>query len=157
MDIVAQWVRTVWTEDWRGRPPAVRPETLPVAFELPELAPLLTHEVTQQEWHDFEPHSTVHLGRPDEKQVTLKEGDDRVRVNLQLSPIGRPFRARRPPAVWLRPGEALRWQINYRYSGLTTGAWIYALDTLNLACGPVTQDVFLADPTHHVNELVGLF
>ena len=153
MDIVAQWVRTVWTEDATGGSAA----TLPVAFELPELAPLLTHEVTQQEWHDFAPHSTVHHGRPDENQVTLHEEADRIRVNLQVSPIGRPFRARRPPAVWVRPGEVVRWQINYRYSGLTTDAWIYALDTLNVACGPVSEDVFLSTPTHHVSELVNLF
>jgi hypothetical protein len=153
VDIVAQWVRTVWTEDATGGSAA----TLPVAFELPELAPVLTHEVTQQEWHDFAPHSTLHHARPDEDQVSILEEDGRIRVTLQVSPIGRPFRARRPPAVWAKPGEVVRWQINYRYSGLTTDAWIYALDTLNVTCGPITEDVFLSTPTHHVNELVNLF
>ncbi|WP_146174593.1 hypothetical protein [Umezawaea tangerina] len=154
MDIVAQWVRTVWTEDATGGSAAL---LLPVAFELPELAPLLTHEVTQQEWHNFAPHSTVHHDRPDQNQVTLHEEEDRVRVNLLVSPIGRPYRPRRPPAIWVKSGEFVRWQINYRYSGLTTDAWIYALDTLNLTCGPTTQDVFLTTPTHTVNELVDLF
>ncbi|WNV91311.1 hypothetical protein [Umezawaea sp. Da 62-37] len=154
MDIVAQWVRTVWTEDATGGSAAL---LLPVAFELPELAPLLTHEVTQQEWHNFAPRSTVHHDRPDQNQVTLHEEEDRVRVGLQVSPIGRPYRPRRPPAIWVKSGESVRWQINYRYSGVTTDAWIYALDTLNFTCGPTTQDVFLNDPTHTVNELVDLF
>jgi hypothetical protein len=59
--------------------------------------------------------------------------------------------------VRLTAGDRLRWQINYRDSGLSGGKWIYSLDTLNLACGRSDPDVFLRPPTHHVQELVSLF
>jgi hypothetical protein len=38
----------------------------------------------------------------------------------------------------------------------TSGDWIYRLDTLNIAYGPAPTDIFLGEPTRHVDELAAL-
>jgi hypothetical protein len=63
-----------------------------------------------------------------------------------------PRRRRRPPAVFLLPGEWVRWHVNYRFVDTCTGAWFYRTDTLNLAHGPVHPDAFLGQPTRLVDE-----
>ncbi|SCL72846.1 hypothetical protein GA0070606_6323 [Micromonospora citrea] len=93
-------------------------------------------------------------GNPDRAGVMLTETEGRLRVELEATPWGAPRRWRRPPAVWLRYGEWVRWQVNYRFSwpAARGGAWSYRLDTLNLAYGPTTVDVFTGSPTRHVDE-----
>ncbi|MFG3641680.1 hypothetical protein ACGF3C_15570 [Micromonospora sp. NPDC047762] len=46
----------------------------------------------------------------------------------------------------------MRWQINYRFVGMSGGAWLYRLDTLNLAHGAVPADTFLGEPTWFIDE-----
>lgn len=103
---------------------------------------------------DFEPHESVRDGPPDRNGVLLKEVGGRLRVELVVTPWGRPRRWRRPPAVRLAPGEWVRWQVNYRFSwpALEGGAWSYRLDTLNLAYGSPAPDAFTGSPTRHVDE-----
>lgn len=86
--------------------------------------------------------------------MLLKEVDGRLRVKLVVTPWGKPRRWRRPTAVWLDHGTWVRWQVNYRFSWPASrgGAWSYRLDTLNLAYGPATMDVFTGNPTRHVDE-----
>lgn len=103
------------------------------------------------EAHEFEPRASFRDGQPDRADVLLQESDGRLRVQLVVSPWGQPRRWRRPPAVWLRPGEWVRWQVNYRFSSRLR-EWTYRLDTLNLAYGPAAADVFTGDPTRYVDE-----
>lgn len=77
--------------------------------------------------------------------------DGRLRVELVATPFGMPRRWRRPPAVWLRPGEWVRWQINYRFTDFD-GDWNYRLDTLNLAHGEVAANTFPGTPARVVDE-----
>ncbi|MFF1747797.1 hypothetical protein [Streptomyces mirabilis] len=63
---------------------------------------------------------------------------------------------RRSPAARLAPGEWLRRQVNYRFAGTHGGDWTYRLDTLNVAHGSATIDLFLGTPTRHVDELAAL-
>ncbi|SDM51625.1 hypothetical protein [Allokutzneria albata] len=154
MDVTAQWVRTTWTKQSRGGEEAARRNALPVAFTLPETTRPLVHTVTQREWdHDFEPQFSVLHGPPSRDEVQLREADGLLRI--MLLPRGTPGAIRRrPPAVRLRPGEWVRWQITYRRASFSgTGPWYYSLETLNLAFGPVsTKDVFLGLPPLHVDE-----
>ncbi len=65
-----------------------------------------------------------------------------------------PRRHRRPPAVVLKPGEWLRWHINYRF-GLD-GGWAYELKTMNISYGAVAENTFLGTPDHFVDERASL-
>jgi hypothetical protein len=75
--------------------------------------------------HDgFRPRLTVHEGRsgigPD-SGVCLREENGLLRIRFTVTPFGMPRRWRRPPAVRIRPGEWLRWQVNYRFAGTCGG------------------------------------
>ncbi|MFD8378656.1 hypothetical protein ACFV2X_08955 [Streptomyces sp. NPDC059679] len=152
MDAVVQWVRTEWTKSSRGGPEAVRRNATPIAFPLPPGLASSVHEVVMREADSFEPHAAVRE-LPD-AGVALREEDGRLlRIGPpQVSMFSTPRRHRRPPAVRLAPGEWLRWQINHRFVGLCGGEWFYRLDTLNVAYGPTTPDVFLGSPTRRVDE-----
>ncbi|MGC4833542.1 hypothetical protein ACLQ3D_03475 [Micromonospora vinacea] len=151
MEPVVQWVRTSWTKQSRGGPPAAQRNAAPVALALPAEAAPLVHEVLQDESDEFRPHSTTQLALPVDG-VQLSHVDGRLRVQLDASPWGMPQRHRRPPAVLLKPGEWVRWQINYRFVGSCGGDWSYRLDTLNVAHGQVSVDRFLGEPTYVVDE-----
>ncbi|GLY41773.1 hypothetical protein Amsp01_077960 [Amycolatopsis sp. NBRC 101858] len=147
MDVVAQRVRTTWTKRSRGGPAAAVRNRVPVAFPLPDGA--LLHEVNVDESTGFEPRFTV----PDALDgVRLREVDGSLAVRLELAPMSRPRRDWRPAPVRLRPGEWLRWQINYRFGSMCScGAeWRYRLETLNLAYGTVAD--FAGEPTRTVIE-----
>jgi hypothetical protein len=148
---IVQWVRTSWTKRSRGGPGSIRRNRAPVAFELPPVAPPLVHEVTMREQDDFVPCTDTRAD-PVDGSLVLRELDGRLRVELVVTPWGMPLRRRRPAAVLLLPGEWVRWQVNYRFTGGCDGDWSYRLDTLNLACGPVPADAFLGEPTRYVDE-----
>jgi hypothetical protein len=151
VEVVAQWVRTSWTTASRGGTAAARRNAVPVAFVLPVVTPPVTHDVRLRERDDFVAHEVVQEAEPDPEDVLLRWSDDRLRVELVATPFGMPRRWRRPPAVWLRPGEWVRWQINYRFTD-HDGDWTYRLDTLSLAHGPVATNTFLGTPTRVVDE-----
>ncbi|MER6566080.1 hypothetical protein ABT288_07750 [Streptomyces sp. NPDC001093] len=91
--------------------------------------------------HGFEPgESRTDLGT---LSVSLRERDSGLRACAQGG-FGLPLRPRRPPAVWLRPGQWLRRQLNHRFgsaSGMADRS--YSLDTFTVAHGPVERDGFL--------------
>jgi hypothetical protein len=156
MDVMVQWVRTYWTKRSRGAPDAIRRNALPEAFLLPETAPPFVHEVRMFEWRDFTPYPTVTSGLPLTTQVKLTEADGALTVLLLVEKnapawasdgLGVPWR---PAAIALRPGQTLRWQVNYRI--LTSGDPYYRLDTLNVCYGQGAAEVFLGQPTHRVDE-----
>jgi hypothetical protein len=149
---IVQLVRTSWTKRSRGGAGSIRRNRVPVAFALPPVPPPLVHEVTMREQDDFVPCTDTRADPLDDSVLLREEQDGRLRVGLVVTPWGMPLRNRRPPAVFLLPGEWLRWQVNYRFSGLDGGDWSYRLDTLNLACGPVPADTFLGEPTRYVDE-----
>jgi hypothetical protein len=64
-------------------------------------------------------------GVPGLVDVLLRRSDERLHVELVATPFGVPRRWRRPPAAWLRPGEWVRWQINYRFTSSWDGDWTY--------------------------------
>lgn len=149
VDVVAQKVRTTWTKRSRGGPPAAARNRVPTAYPLPDGASL--HLVDVDESTGFEPRFTVRpLGELD--RVTLREADGELAVRVELAPMSWPRRDWRPGPVRLRPGEWLRWQINYRFgSTCECGAeWQYRLETLNLAYGCVPD--FTGEPGHTVIE-----
>jgi hypothetical protein len=154
MEPVAQWVRTCWTKASRGGPGAARRNATPVAFSLPSGVGPLVHEVVMREGQDFVPQFDHRTDLPTADEVELRPVDERLRVLLIASAWGMPRRHRRPPAVLLKPGQWLRWHINYRFSGgCPCGEeWSYRLDTLNLAHGPVAVDTFLGEPHQLVDE-----
>jgi hypothetical protein len=154
MDVVAQWVRTSWTKQSRGGAEATRRNAAPVAFLLPEVTMPLVHEVTMNERDGFEPRSSSRHAEPARDGVQLREADGLLRVMLVSRQWPGVIR-RRPPAVRLRRGEWLRWQINYRFVS-DRGPTHYRLDTLNLAYGQVSADVFMGTPTRRVDERVQL-
>lgn len=98
---------------------------------------------------DFEPYDTQEdQGKVD---VQLREADGRLRVSPESGPC--PPWPRRPPAVRLAPGQWVRRQLNYRFSGvLGIRDWSYWLNTFDIAYGPVSADVFLSTPTVFVDE-----
>lgn len=98
----------------------------------------------------FEPHEGLRRVSY-RSEVRLRLEDGQLRVELLASAWGRPRRHRRPPAVRLAHGEWLRWQINYRFTGMN-GAWLYRLDTLNLAHGAVPAAAFLGEPPRFIDE-----
>jgi hypothetical protein len=154
MQPVVQWVRTCWTKASRGGVAAARRNAAPIAFPLPSGVAPLVHEVVMREGDDFTTHAEHSTGLPELDDVELRMVDDRLRVMLVASAWGMPRRNRRPPAVLLKPGQWLRWHINYRFAaGCSCGAeWSYRLDTLNIAHGPVSVDAFLHEPHHLVDE-----
>jgi hypothetical protein len=154
VDVIAQWVRTLWTKRSRGGLAAAQRNAVPIGFPLPDTHSPLVHAVLIAEWDDFKPQESLHYGEPDQADVLLDEADDRLRVELVINPNGAPSRWRRPPAVRLSRGEWVRWQVNYRIP--YEAGWSYRLDTLNLAYGPVSQDVFTGAPTFTVDERASL-
>ncbi|MGJ5756012.1 hypothetical protein FB563_7710 [Streptomyces puniciscabiei] len=152
MDITVQWVRTFWTKRSRGGTAAARRNGVPVGFPLPEVPLDRAHLVRVTERKDFTPEeSRMDLnGIP----MSLRERDGTLRVFAHCGPLsGLPPRPRRPPAVRLRPGQWVRWQLNHRYSSAAgTADWSYWLDTFNVAYGPVGHEVFLGEPTVLVDE-----
>ncbi|MEU7934995.1 hypothetical protein [Micromonospora echinofusca] len=156
MDIVAQWVRVSWTKQSRGSPHAARRNALPMAFALPENRVPLTHEVTMHERDEFQPRASLRVGAPSCDAVQLRYAEERVRVELIPTAWGMPRRHRRPPAVRLARGQWVRWRINYRFTSHCTGDWLYRLDTLNIAHGPVPVEIFLTEPPQTIDELAYL-
>ncbi|MCG3752330.1 hypothetical protein [Amycolatopsis sp. Poz14] len=159
MDAVVQWVCTSWTKKSRGGAEAARRNAAPIAFPLPALTAPFTHMVRMDEETDFEPRFDAREGvqrkAPSslDSTIRLEEAEDRLRVKLETTPHGNPRRWRRPPAHRLARGEWLRWQVNYRLVGVCSGEWHYRLDTLNVAYGPVSPELFLSTPTYLVDEL----
>ncbi|MEW1588280.1 hypothetical protein AB0283_22900 [Micromonospora vinacea] len=151
MDAVVQWVRTSWTRRSRGGAGATRRNAVPVSFALPARTAPLTQEIEMAEADGFEPREGL-TRPPYRSEVRLRLEDGRLRVELLASAWGMPRRHRRPPAVRLAEGEWLRWQINYRFTGMSGGAWLYRLDTLNLAHGAVPVDTFLGEPPRFIDE-----
>ncbi|MER5473803.1 hypothetical protein ABZX90_09580 [Streptomyces sp. NPDC002935] len=152
MEITVQWIRTSWTKQSRGGEAAARRNAAPVGLPLPQVPSSLVHFVHMAEQDGFEPRETT----KDlcEAGVSLREEGGRLSVQAHVEPLfGLPPRPRRPPAVRLGPGHYVRWQLNYRFTGLTTmREWSYWLDTFNIAYGPVDRNVFLSDPTLMVDE-----
>jgi hypothetical protein len=152
VEVAAQWIRTSWTKRSRGGAEAGRRSTVPVAFPLPDITLPITHEVTLDERSLFAPRSLVHHAEPANAEVELTEADGMLRIHLAATAFGMPRRWRRPPAVRLAAGQWLRWQINYRFPGLCRGEWTYRQDTLNLAYGKVSANIFQGTPARHVDE-----
>lgn len=152
MEVAAQWVRTSWTKRSRGGADARRRNAVPVAFPLPDVTLPVTHEITFDERSLFVPRVLVRHGEPAEAEVELTEADGMLRVFLTATGFGIPNRWRRPPAVRLAAGQWLRWQINYRLAGPCCGEGTYQQDTLNLAYGKVSANVFQGTPSHHRDE-----
>ncbi|WP_053648936.1 hypothetical protein [Streptomyces sp. XY431] len=152
MEITVQWIRTSWTKQSRGGEAAARRNTAPAAFVLPAAAASSAHVVRMHERDRFQPRETREELRG--IAVGLREADGRLRVLPRVDPLfGLPPRPRRPPAVRLRPGQWVRWQLNYRFSSAAgMQDWSYWLDTFNIAYGPVDADVFLSVPTVFVDE-----
>jgi hypothetical protein len=121
---------------------------VPVAFPLPE--GVRFHAVDVDESTGFTPRSAV-LDALD--GVTLREAEGSLAVRVESAWMSWPRRDWRPAPVRLRPGEWLRWQINYRFgSTCECGAqWRYRLDTLNLAYGEAPD--FAGTPNRSVTEL----
>ncbi|MER6734470.1 hypothetical protein [Streptomyces puniciscabiei] len=150
MDITVQWVRTFWTKRSRGGAAAARRNAVPVGFPLPEVPLGRAHVVWVAERHGFE--ARERRADPGDIGVSLRERDGGLRVFAHTG-FGLPARPRRPPAVWLRPGQWVRWQLNHRCSSASGMAdWSYSLDTFNVAYGPVGLEVFLGEPTVLVDE-----
>lgn len=153
MEITVQWIRTSWTKGSRGGEGASRRNAAPVGFALPPLETVTSaHVIRMRECDGFAPYdaqadrSTVN--------VQLREAGGRLRVLARLQPLfALPPRPRRPPAVWLVPGQWVCWQLNYRFSSaMGIRGWSYWLDTFNIAYGPVRADVFLSAPTTFIDE-----
>jgi len=119
---------------------------------LPDVTLPVTHEITFDERSLFVPRVLVRHGEPAEAEVELTEADGMLRVFLTATGFGIPNRWRRPPAVRLAAGQWLRWQINYRLAGPCCGEGTYQQDTLNLAYGKVSANVFQGTPSHHRDE-----
>lgn len=126
MDITAQWVRTVWTKRSRGATAAARRNAVPVGLPLPDVPLDRAHVVWVTERQDFTPEeSRTDL---DGMPVSLRERGCGLRV-FAHSGFGVPLRPRRPPAVWLGPGQWMRWQLHHRHSSSSGMAeWSYSLD-----------------------------
>jgi hypothetical protein len=119
---------------------------------LPDVTLPVTHEVTLDERSLFVPRALVSHREPVHAEVELTEADGMLRVCLTVNAFGMPCRWRRPPAVRLAAGQWLRWQINYRFPGPCCGEWSYRQDTLNLAYGKVSANVFQGTPSRHLDE-----
>lgn len=150
--MVVQWVRTGWTKKSRGGAEATLRNAVPVGFALPHLMPAV-HEVRHHEWDGFNPVWSKERDEINRIELTLREDDDVLTVQLQDTMRSAPNRWSRPSPVRLARGEWVRWQINHRWSGRSYGEWNYQLTTLNLAYGsPGDAKVFLRTPTQYVDE-----
>ncbi|MFE7858761.1 hypothetical protein [Streptomyces sp. NPDC057403] len=152
MEITVQWVRTSWTKKSRGGQAAACRNAAPVGFLLPRAPSSTVSFIHMAEADGFEPREfTKGLQEVD---VSLREADGRLRVHARVEPLfGLPPRPHRPPAVRLLPGQWVRWQLNYRFTGMTAmREWSYWLDTFNIAYGPIERNVFLSEPTVTVDE-----
>jgi hypothetical protein len=174
VDVVTQWVTTEWTKRSRGGPGAALRSAVPQGFRLPGKRRSVVHEVMITERNDFRPIESFGAEPPEREPSLARSGlrlvraDKGVRVELLLARLGdvrlgdaRLGNARRgdltrtrPAAVWLAPGEWLRWQVNYRSSGsrIDGGRWEYRQDTLNIAVGPADPELFFGEPTRHIDE-----
>ncbi|GLH99998.1 hypothetical protein [Phytohabitans aurantiacus] len=154
MEPVVQWVRTSWTKRSRGGDAAARRNAVPFAFHLPAAGAPLIHQVFMHEHEGFRPHGETRAELPAADQVELRQVGERLRVQLVPDASMMPRRNRRPPVIYLRRGEWVRWQINYRSSGTCPCGheWSYRLDTLSLAHGEIATDAFLAQPPYAVDE-----
>ncbi|MEU8953530.1 hypothetical protein AB0C93_04415 [Streptomyces sp. NPDC048518] len=152
MEITIQWIRTTWTKESRGGAAATLRNAAPVGLLLPHGSAPFVHMVRMHEDHGFEPYdSREDLSKVD---VQLREEEGRLRVFPKVQPLfALPPRKRRPRAVWLAPGQWVRWQLNYRFSSaMGIRDWTYWLDTFNVAYGPVNADVFLSQPPVSIDE-----
>lgn len=160
MDVVTQWVSIEWTKRSRGGRGAALRSAAPVQFRLPGRRAGVVQEISIAERNDFVPIESVDIMPPEREPGPARSGlrlvraDRGVRVELLLARHGAPGRTRRPPAVWLGPGQWLRWQVNYRVSWplIEGGQWEYRQDTLNIAVGPAEPELFFGEPTRHVDE-----
>ncbi|MEV4280956.1 hypothetical protein [Actinoplanes xinjiangensis] len=160
MDVVTQWVTTEWTRRSRGGPGAALRSAVPQGFRLPARWRSVVHEVMITERNDFRPIESIGAEPPEREPGLARSGlrlvraDKGVRVELLPARLGDPSRGRRPSAVWLAPGEWLRWQVNYRMSGqrIDGGRGEYRQDTLNIAVGPADPELFFGEPTRHIDE-----
>lgn len=165
MDVVTQWVTTEWSGRSRGGPGAVRRRAVPQGFRLPGRRRAFVHEIVVTESNDFEPVESFGVEPPEREPSLARSGlrlvraDRGVRVELLPArrgdlPRGVPGQDRRRPAVWLAPGEWLRWQVNYRVSlpWAAGGRGEYRQDTLNIAVGPADPELFFGEPTRHIDE-----
>jgi len=153
VDAVVQRVQTWWTVESRGAPAATVRNAAPVAFPLPQDYTFTMYEVVMQEHDGFRPQTRQADLTDPGLPLHLVDGALRVRPP-KLAFASAPRRHRRPPAVYLMPGQWLRWQINYRIVGMNGGPSHYRRDTFNIHFGsPSSPDVFLGAPTHTVDEL----
>jgi hypothetical protein len=150
MGIVAQWVRTEWTKKSRGGAEAAQRNAAPAGFPLPVTRPPLVHTVVMTEENGFQPQETLEHRIPRREYVHLIEADGRLLARPIARHLGAPERRYRPQAVWIPRGEWVRWQINYRFGG--ESEWRYSLDTLNIAYGDVSSDIFLGTPHRLIDE-----
>ncbi|MFJ8965970.1 hypothetical protein ACIRG5_41930 [Lentzea sp. NPDC102401] len=152
MDVTVQWVHISWTKRSRGGIAATRRNAVPIGFVVPDASTPFAHLVTMSEQHDFQPSDTI--TDVTSVDVSLREAGGRLRVLPRISPLfAQPPRPRRPPAVWLAPGQWVRWHLNYRFSSASgMQDWSYWLDTFNIAYGSVEDDVFVGAPSRLVDE-----
>ncbi|MGK5548078.1 hypothetical protein ACSNOH_25610 [Streptomyces sp. URMC 127] len=142
-----------WTKRSRGAEAATMRNALPVAFPLPDAPAPVVHDVVMSERDAFVARASLRDGA--DPGVRLRESGGRLLVQPPALSLlqAMPPRRRRPPAVRLAPGQWLRWQLNHRCSSAAGMAdWFYTQNTLNIAYGPHTPDVFLGAPTRHVDE-----
>lgn len=152
MEITVQWVSTFWTKRSRGGDAAAMRNATPTGFPILPTQPTFAQVIQMSEHDGFEPHESERDLR--EVGLSLRDEGDRLRVLARVEPMfGLPPRPRRPPAVRLRPGQWVRWQLNYRFSSAAgMQDWSYWLDTFNVAYGPIDSKVFLSEPTVLVDE-----
>ncbi|TDD89267.1 hypothetical protein [Actinomadura rubrisoli] len=155
MDVAVQWVRVYWTRRSRGAPGAVRRNSLPEAFPLPDGTPPFVHEVHMYEGEDFIPESSLTSGLPPVTQLELAESRGILRVMLVPQMNNAQARTRLEPAwrrmgVPLRRRHTLRWHINYRF--MAEWGWYYRLDTLNIVYGTFSGEVFVHHPVRRIDE-----
>lgn len=155
-----QWVRVYWTRRTRGGRAAAKRNALPQAFPLPNAEPPFVHEVWMSESRDFEPVSELKDGLPGEDQVELTESDSRLYV--KLVPELSHYNLRGLEPGWARTGvplkrrHALRWQINYLIT-MNERGWYYRLDTLNVAYGARSAEVFVHPPVRTIDGRTHLY
>lgn len=162
VDFVVQHTVVTWTKRSRGAAGATVRNAVASGFPLPPaaLAARGVHHLHHAERDDFAPTEEWHAlpdpagGRPPrwhDHDLHLRLETDALHVHLEPAAYGMPRRPGRPPAVRLRRGEWLRWQINARLHGDADGWW-YRLDTYHVAVAPYAADVFLGTPTRRVDE-----
>ncbi|SEL32774.1 hypothetical protein SAMN05414137_107294 [Streptacidiphilus jiangxiensis] len=147
-----QWVRTSWTKRSRGGEAAALRNAALTGFPVSLVPPSFAQVIEMSECDGFHPRVSERDLR--EVGLSLRDEGGRLRVLARVEPMfGLPPRPRRPPAVRLRPGQWVRWQLNYRFSSAAgMKDWSYWLDTFNVAYGPVAANVFVSEPTVLVDE-----